>query len=395
MNPAAAVDNVLYPLRQYPDKNRLRNDAIALINVYRDLRPAVSPPPNGPEPLFSLFGTIPVIIRAVKYNIPIRLWIPVQYPYRPPIVFVTPTAGMSVTPGHPHVAANGCVYLPYLNSWNPATHNLVPLVQAMIAVFGKQTPVYSAPAGQQPPSGAAGYGYGSPSSTHGRTASGYQPPYPGQQPAQSSYSPYSQPVQQQPPMGQTISQMGQPIGQLGQPAQGPYPSSTPAHRPPPPNPMDIKRDELRKKCREKMKEMTREDLPTKISQLEQQKREKESMLSNAMNMEEQMKKELADLTQKIKELDDFLAANSGEIDIDKITDPADVQRVQLIQTVATDMAIEDILYHFDRALLKGVIPFDDYLKLCRQYSNDQFYQRALTRRIREIFAAPAPAPGPR
>jgi len=153
--------------------------------------------------------------------------------------------------------------------------------------------------------------------------------------------------------------------------------------------MDVKRDELRKKCREKIKELTREDLAAKTAQLEQQKRDKESLLSNAMSEEDAVKKELADLQQKIKELDDFLAKNSGELDIDKITDPADIHRLQLIHTVSMDMAIEDILYHFDRALLKGIIPLDEYLKLCRQYSNDQFYQRALTKRIREIFAAPA------
>jgi len=152
--------------------------------------------------------------------------------------------------------------------------------------------------------------------------------------------------------------------------------------------MDIKRDELRDKCRAKIRELTKEDLQAKTQRLEQEKREKEGMLSNSLSQQEQMKKEIADLTQKIKDLDDFLAQNSGELDVDKITDPRDVHRLQLIHTVSMDMAIEDILYHFDRALLKGVIELDEYLKLCRQYSNDQFYQRALTKRIREIFAAP-------
>jgi len=303
---------------------------------------------------------------------------------------VTPTPGMAVCPGHPHVDANGCVYLPYLNSWNPATHSLLPLVQTMTTVFGKQSPLYSAPAGApRPPPGYGGYGQQPP--VPPRQSSGYPSPYPGggapQQPGQSAYSPYSQPAQSQPPQPQ-------PQAQPQQPAQSPYPTMTQRHRPPPPNPMDIKRDDLRKKCREKMKELTKEDMSAKISQLEQQKREKQTLLSNAMTMEDQMKKELADLTQKIKELDEFLELNSGDIDVDKITDPPDVQRLQLIQTVSTDMAIEDILYHFDRALQKGVIPLDEYLKLCRQYSNEQFYQRALTKRIREIFSAPPPGPGP-
>jgi len=375
-----AVDSVLYPLRQYPDKNRLRNDAIAMINYYRDLRPNVSPPPTSPEPLFNVTGTIPVIIKAVKYNIPIRIWIPIQYPYRPPMVYVTPAPGMAITPGHPHVDANGVVYLPYINTWNPATHSLLPLVQAMTVVFGKQTPLYSAPAGQsqpQPPpqSGYGGYG-GAPKPPPPRERSNYPSPYPssGQSsPSPQPYSPYSQPS---PPQQQS---------------QGPYPTPTPParHRPPPPNPMDQKRDELRNKCRAKIKELTAEDLNAKSSRLEQQKRELESRLSSEMSMEDSMKKELADLNQKIKDLDEFLAKNSGELDIDKVTDPQDVQRLQLIHTVSMDMAIEDILYNFDRALLKGVISLDEYLKLCRQYSNEQFYQHALTKRIREVLSAPA------
>jgi len=395
MSVPAAVDAVLYPLRQYPDKNRLRNDAIAMMNSYRELRPTVSPPPTRPEPLFNVTGTIPVIIKSVKYNIPIRIWIPVEYPYRPPMVYVTPAAGMAITPNHPHVDSGGCVYLPYLNSWNPATHSLLPLVQAMVAVFSNKTPLYSAPSQPRPPqSPYGGYpGQPSPAPYPGQTSpapypgqpspapypgqpkpTGYQPPYPGQTTPQQQqpYSPYSQPM---PPE--------QPAASPYPPAAGPKP-----HRPPPPNPMDIKRDELRQKCREKIKELTKEDITAKISMLEQQKREKEGLLSGAMTQEEQQKKELADLDAKIKELDDFLAKNSGEIDFDKITDPQDVQRLQLIQTVSADMAIEDILYNFDRALLKGVIPLDEYLRLCRQYSSDQFYQRALTKRIREVLANP-------
>jgi len=385
MNVAATVDSVLYPLRNYPDKTRLRNDAIALLQYYQDLRPLVAPAPTGPEPLFSVTGTIPVVIKAVRYNIPVRLWIPVQYPYRPPMVYVTPTPGMSITPNHPHVNASGVVFLPYLQTWNPATHNLVPLVQAMIGVFSQKTPLYSGgPAQSQQPPPQQGYpGYGQPPSggyPPQRTNSGGYPPqrtnsgtfppmYPGQQPPQQqAYSPYSsQPPQQQ---------------------AGPYPPQPQKHRPPPKTPMDMKRDELREKCRAKIRELTQEDLTAKSQRLEQEKREKENMINNSMSQREAMKKEIADLQAKIRELDDFLAKNSGELDVDKVTDPSDVHRLQLIHTVSLDMAIEDILYHFDRALLKGVISLDEYLKLCRQYSNDQFYQRALTRRIREIFAAP-------
>jgi len=375
MNPAGAVDSVLYTL-PYRDKNRLRGDAIMLLNSYRELRPNAAPAPTFPQPLFNLTGTIPVIIQANRYNIPIRMWIPLEYPYRPPMVYVTPTSGMSISPNHPNVNPSGVVSLPYLQTWNPATHNLLPLVQAMVQVFGQRTPLYQAPRPQQQPSypGGGGAPY-SPSGYPSQAPGGYQPPYPGQQqpPAGSSYSPYAQQQQQQQP---------------GPYPPQPQPDVPKKRRAVPKTPMDEKRDKLREMCRAKIREMTKEDLSVKTQRLEQEKREKENLLSNSMSQQDQMKKEIADLTQKIRELDDFLAKNSGEMDVDKVTDPQDVHRLQLIHTVSLDMAIEDILYHFDRALLKGVISLDEYLKLCRQYSNDQFYQRALIKRIREIFAAP-------
>jgi len=368
MNPAAAVDQLLYPLRIYPDKTRLRNDAIGLLNYYRDLRPYVVPSPNSPQPLFNMTGTIPVVIKAVRYNIPIKMWIPVEYPYRPPLVYVNPAQGMSITPNHPNVSPTGLVLLPYLTTWNPATHNLIPLVQAMIQVFSAKTPVYSGP--QRPPPPQSYPGYGQAASPSAAPSSGGYPPYPGQQ-AQPPQQPHHSPS----PSGGAYS---------------PYSQAQPARRPPPKTPMDIKRDQLRDKCRAMIRELTKEDLAAKTQRLEADKREQEKLLNNAMSQSEQMKKEIAELQQKIKDLDEFLAKNAGELDVDKITDPTDVHRLQLIHTVSTDMAIEDILYHFDRALLKGVIPLDEYLKLCRQYSNDQFYQRALTKRIREVIANPTP-----
>lgn len=382
MNAGHAVDSALYQLRNYPDKTRVRNDAIALVNAYPSLRPTVSAAPTGPQPLFNLAGTIPVIIKSERYNIPLSMWIPEAYPYRPPMVYVTPTRDMALTRGHPHVDAGGVVYLPYISTWNP-THNLLPLVQAMCLVFGKQSPLYAVQRSPPPPRGP------SPAAQPGPGYSGYPPqpgygmgpgavPYPGQpQPGYGSNPPY--PGQ---PAGGAYSPYGAPQGQPAYPGAG--------HRPPPPSPMDAKRDALRAKCREKLRELTSEDLGVKTARLEEQKREKQAVLGNAQAQEEQIRKELADLGQKIKELDEYLAANTGDIDIDRATDPKDVRRAQLIQCVAHDMAIEDILYHFDKALLKGVLGLDEYLKLFRQYSNDQFYQRALTKKIHDVFNSQTP-----
>ena len=43
-----------------------------------------------------LHGTIPISYRAQTYHIPIVVWFPLEYPRRPPLVYVTPTRDMSI-----------------------------------------------------------------------------------------------------------------------------------------------------------------------------------------------------------------------------------------------------------------------------------------------------------
>lgn len=43
--------------------------------------------------LLRFSGTVPITYGGSTYHIPVTLWIVEQYPFRPPLVFVTPTAG--------------------------------------------------------------------------------------------------------------------------------------------------------------------------------------------------------------------------------------------------------------------------------------------------------------
>ena len=52
-----------------------------------------------------------------KYNIPITIVLPLNYPYSPPIVTVNPTASMRYAPNHPNVDSNGNVRHEYLSDW--------------------------------------------------------------------------------------------------------------------------------------------------------------------------------------------------------------------------------------------------------------------------------------
>jgi len=50
------------------------------------------------------------------YNIPITVWIRPKHPQVGPLVFVTPTQAMGISPSQ-YVDGNGKVYLPYLSEW--------------------------------------------------------------------------------------------------------------------------------------------------------------------------------------------------------------------------------------------------------------------------------------
>lgn len=41
-----------------------------------------------------LQGTVPMYYKGNRYNIPVNIWVMEDYPYRPPMPYVTPTESM-------------------------------------------------------------------------------------------------------------------------------------------------------------------------------------------------------------------------------------------------------------------------------------------------------------
>ena len=66
------------------------------------------------------------------YNIPINIWLKLNHPHFPPLVYVTPTSGMAIQPSR-YVDTNGLVYLPYLNEWQGVrdTHTHIHTVEPL------------------------------------------------------------------------------------------------------------------------------------------------------------------------------------------------------------------------------------------------------------------------
>jgi hypothetical protein len=95
--------------------------------------------------LVFLGGTIPIFYGGATYNIPVDIYIPVNYPNETPFVYVRPTGNMIIKQNHRHVDMNGFVYLPYLHEWN-STHSLLPLIEVASSVFSIEPPLFTKPA---------------------------------------------------------------------------------------------------------------------------------------------------------------------------------------------------------------------------------------------------------
>ncbi|CAF1392315.1 unnamed protein product, partial [Didymodactylos carnosus] len=82
---------------------------------------------------------------CVRYNIPVELWIPHDYPYSAPMCYVKPTPHMDLAVNTHVVDQNGAIHIPYLENWNQVSNksNLVDLITQMSLAFGKQSPVYA------------------------------------------------------------------------------------------------------------------------------------------------------------------------------------------------------------------------------------------------------------
>jgi len=63
--------------------------------------------------------------------------------------------------------------------------------------------------------------------------------------------------------------------------------------------------------------------------------------------------------------------------------PKDLLSQQLLDLIAEDLAIEDVIYYMDKALRDGVIDIATFMKECRSLSREQFFKKALTKKVTE------------
>lgn len=96
-----------------------------------------------------LHGTLPMTYKGVTYHIPLDVYLPPQYPVRPPSIYVRPVASMTIKTNHKHVGQDGMVYMPYLHDWSAGACDLTELALLMSSIFGSEPPCYAKPKPKQ------------------------------------------------------------------------------------------------------------------------------------------------------------------------------------------------------------------------------------------------------
>jgi hypothetical protein len=88
-------------------------------------------------------GTLPVVhgSKARIYNLPLDIWIPVDFPSLPPLIVVPLPPNVVLMKNHSHVAENGVVFTTYIYEWNASISTLRGAVHSVKQVLDGNIPI--------------------------------------------------------------------------------------------------------------------------------------------------------------------------------------------------------------------------------------------------------------
>ena len=293
---------------------------------------------NGIESTLLYFGgTLAITYRGGTYNIPVEIYLSETYPEAPPRCYVRPTPDMMVKPGHRHVDVEGLVYLPYLHDWRASTHNLVELCTVMASIFQSQPPVFA-----KPPTAA--------------TAA----PVPATRVAATAVG-----------------------GQPGARLPPPYASVAVAATA---DPKQIAVADLTARLQSDLQQFyarARQELDSEFSKQARLQQGQQDIAAAVDELREQ-KEALGVLQATAREKCDNLDRWSREqeeqgpapVDPDALIIPADIRSKQLADLLSESAALEDALYYLDRALSRGAVDLESFLREVRSLARRQFLAKA-------------------
>lgn len=347
--------------------------------------------------------------RGVTYNLPIDMYLPPPYPLRPPTVFVRPVASMAIKENHRHVGLDGKVYLPYLHEWRPQSHDLRELAVWMSSTFGDEPPCYAKPANQ---SGGGGGGRSNP------------PPY-AQASVTSAYNPNavsnsvrasvvststilsnsmnSEEEQRRIAFEKEIAEANLAAETARKAAAEEARLEEESKR------LKLEHDanlsnmramatskvkfQIQQIFKESKEEMRRELKDQKL--LEVGKERIDMLLKEGEEQKNGLIRDIAEMDKAVEELEQWLEVveeqkrNTGEDtssseqqqqqrqqNVDLLALPTDTHSAQMLELSAKNAAIDDCIYYLDRALVRGSITLDVFLKEVRKLSKEQFLAKA-------------------
>ena len=381
----------------YREPSRVMNDATSLLNstAGQHLVPDINDLLLNDGSMMRslrLSGTIQMIYRGSAYHIPIDLHLPPNYAVRPPIIFVRPVPSMMIKQGHKHVGHDGMVYMPYLHSWKPRTHNLIDAVTAMSQIFGQDPPVFAKPAGSASASGS--------SSMNGNgsvQASVVRPP---------------------PPQYDTVTQEQERLRQLEKEAQEANEAvriAREAER----QEMEDERvhNEIKQKIHDKSKSILETYSQSSTQEILCHLEEKillgksstfvsgtkgagissggggQGQIAYLTKRKEELEAHHEELDSSIEQIETFIKEaekskkSAKEMEVDELAVPADMHSAQMLVLSAENQAIHDALYFLDKALSDNKIALDVHLKAVRRLARRQFLIKAHLLKIGQVKAS--------
>ena len=408
----------------YRDPQRVLRDAETLLSspLGTHLRPTTEPlmlnDGSATPPVLLLRGTLPMTYRGVTYNLPIDMYLPPPYPQRPPTVFIRPVASMAIKENHRHVGLDGRVYLPYLHEWRQNTHDLRELGVWMSSLFGSEPPCYAKPANASTRSSAVSNGSSVASNGHGNHHHHPPPAYSQAAAVESTSSHASAAYNYNSSTSTYASNTSSGTSNAEEERRRAYEKqiadATAAslaaetarqaaaeearvlaeekrlHREHEQNLLSMRTMATSKVQSEMhtlfrgMKDELRIELQDQ-KKLEHGKVQIEKLIKEGRERRVQLTKGNKEMDESIEKLEQWLTAvkehqstSSSTTDIDEMSKadlialPADTHSAQMLALSAENAAIDDCIYFLDRALVRGSIGLDVFLKEVRRLSKRQF-----------------------
>lgn len=364
----AKLDEVLRQVPyQYQNKARLRQDVAGLLQSCRTLQPQTNSFSGGGRTvtLFYLYGVVPITYQGATYNIPVTIYFDPPYPKQPPRCFVTPTAGMALKQNHQSVDSGGMVYSPFLSAWSETSSTLPQLVKSLAESFSSSPPVYSTTTVARPTSAQQATQPAQPAQQSGASGLFGFLGLGGQQPA-------SQPAPAQPAAVVTAI----PVSQA-------QPVATVVATPVPARPRRDEREELVKAVTSSLKERWPAVVEPLGEQLSQQQT-RQTELEDAKKKLDEEEQKLKDSVQEVSvqkaqletmesELRSFVEAEAGrEMDPETALASLDPDRRQVLDRLAEELSLEELLTAMDELLAEGKISVDDFMREVREAGRRQF-----------------------